>query len=619
MGGPDPYVSVNEMNKYKIWFRRLVWLGIAVNIYFSAMTIIVPDQLLSFLELPPTESPIWLSFSGNLLILLSLFYILPALDPDRFRAAAWLAIASRFAGVLFFTAYSLTRGESGYLLFGLADLAFAIPQFLLLYLGTREERSQAPLSADRRLSRRILIGALILVVAVSGSVFWFYLFREVPQSFSSIEDQFKYGSIGGEQEEGIPYWIWMILPRMFPEKLPGPGGYASLGIAWEEGAETPIGFSKKTIGFPRVAINCAFCHTATLREAPNADPRIFLGGPSHQFNPQAYQRFLFDCAADPRFTADNILAEMELVYELSFIERIIYRYAVIPFVRDGLLEQREAFEWTNRMPDWGHGRIDPFNPVKYRVLEQPFDGTIGNSDMVPIWNMAPREGMSLHWDGLSAVLQEVTRSSAIGDGATLKTIPLDDLDRLEAWFEQLPPPRYPFEVDEDLAARGRPIYEEECASCHAFGGERTGTVIPLDEVGTDRHRLDMWTQGSADAYNDYTAGYDWDFSGFVKTNGYVTPPDDAIWIRAPYLHNGSVPTLRDLLARPDQRPKAFYRGYDVFDPIAVGFISNVSEDGGVPLTQFDTTQPGNGNSGHIWGTDLSDDQKNALLEYLKTR
>ncbi len=52
-------------------------------------------------------------------------------------------------------------------------------------------------------------------------------------------------------------------------------------------------------------------------------------------------------------------------------------------------------------PEWGRGRIDPFNPVKFRTLQQPIDQTIGNSDMVPLWNLKRRDGTSYHWDGLN--------------------------------------------------------------------------------------------------------------------------------------------------------------------------------------------------------------------------
>ena len=68
-------------------------------------------------------------------------------------------------------------------------------------------------------------------------------------------------------KKAIPYWIWQVLPRMFADKL--PGGYASLGFVWEPGRELPIGFSKKDVlGSERIAVNCAFCHTATYRTAP---------------------------------------------------------------------------------------------------------------------------------------------------------------------------------------------------------------------------------------------------------------------------------------------------------------------------------------------------------------
>jgi len=69
-------------------------------------------------------------------------------------------------------------------------------------------------------------------------------------------------------------------------------------------------------------------------------------------------------------------------------------------------------------PEWGKGRIDPFNPVKFGILGQPVDDTIGNSDMMPVWNMRGREGQAYHWDGLNSSLREVVVSSALGDGAS---------------------------------------------------------------------------------------------------------------------------------------------------------------------------------------------------------
>ncbi|NER85994.1 MAG: c-type cytochrome [Moorea sp. SIO3A2] len=467
-----------------------------------------------------------------------------------------------------------------------------------------------------------IVISIFLLAGVVAYVGWYNLFREDPNpptyyDYESPEEHFKYGSIGTENAEGVPYLIWLVLPRIFPDQLPGPGGYTSLGITWEEGKELPIGFSKKTIGFPRQGITCAACHTATFRENPKDKPTIILGGPSSKFDSQGYLRFLQDCANDPRFTADYILGEIGYNYELSWFDKLLYRYVIIPQTRKSILELGEGYAWMDSRPDWGPGRISPFNPGKFRYLEQPLDDSVDNSDMMSIWNQKMHEGFAYHWDGLETSLTETIQTGAIGDGATRKSINIEGLKRVEDYITELPPPPYPFEVNQTLAAKGSEIFANTCASCHAFGGERTGTVIPIDEIGTDRNRLDMWTQEAADAYNEYAEGYEWDFDYLRKTNGYVAVALDGLWLRAPYLHNGSVPNLTNLLETPENRTKVFYRGYDVYDPEEVGFVSegaNAEKEG----FRYDTSVIANGNQGHIYGTDLPEQDKKALIEYLKT-
>ena len=108
-----------------------------------------------------------------------------------------------------------------------------------------------------------------MLIAAVGLLAWYELFREVPVHYADDADHYKYGSIGNEAAGGIPYWVWLALPRVFPQHLPGDGGYASLGMIFEQGkvegdhsigGEVPIGFSKKTIGFPRVAMSSALPH-----------------------------------------------------------------------------------------------------------------------------------------------------------------------------------------------------------------------------------------------------------------------------------------------------------------------------------------------------------------------
>jgi hypothetical protein len=153
--------------------------------------------------------------------------------------------------------------------------------------------------------------------------------------------------------------------------------------------------------------------------------------------------------------------------------------------------------------------------------------------------------------------------------------------------------------------------------CHALDGARVGQVTPLVEVGTDAERLNSFTPELAQVMDTLGQGHPWKFSRFRKTDGYANMPLDGLWLRAPYLHNGSVPSLRDLLNPPEQRPPLFSRGYDVYDYATVGFVSSGPDAERVGW-RFDTRARGNGNGGHVYGTTLSQADKDALLEYLKT-
>ncbi len=631
------------MNEYAKWFGRVVWLGILANFALALPTLFLPDQTLAMYSLPSASPSMWPSFAALLLILLSLFYIPAALRPLYYPLASWLTVGARLAGVIFFCLFN-----TDYFLFGLFDLIFLIPEAILLTLAVREAKKSTQSGAAGRTvgdatpgtnlppsgagtwKMRLAGIAIVLVVLIAG-VTYYEFFRTVPPPyFASDQEHFMYGSIGTEATAGVPYWIWLVLPRVFPDKLPYPGGYESLGIVAQEGRELPVGFSKQTIGIERVGINCAFCHTATYRIQASDKPVIVPAAASNTTSPQDYLRFLFACAADPRFNSSTIMAEIARNYHLSLLDRLTYRFALIPFTKITLLRQQNEYQqygWMKKNPPWGYGRIDPFNPVKYRVLNQPVDGSIGNSDMVPLWNLGAHRGYSFHWDGLNTNLQEVVISSAIGDGTPPEWVDKDwkksdsesSLKRIMNYISRVQPPKFPFPVDAALAARGRVLYAQQCAECHEIGGARTGKVEPIDNpmLATDRHRMDMWTQNSATAYNNYGAGHFWKLSHFVKQNGYVNVALEGLWLRGPYLHNGSVPSLADLLEEPAHRPKLFYRGYDVIDPQKVGFVSNGADAERIGF-RYDTSVAGNGNGGHLWGTKLSPDEKKAMVEYLKT-
>ncbi|PXZ83737.1 hypothetical protein C0050_15710, partial [Pseudomonas aeruginosa] len=97
--------------------------------------------------------------------------------------------------------------------------------------------------------------------------------------------------------------------------------------------------------------------------------------------------------------------------------------------------------------------------------------------------------------------------------------------------------------------------------------------------------------------------------------GYIARPLNGIWATAPYLHNGSVPSLYDLLLPQEQRPATFYTGSHEFDPSRVGYLTAPGPDNAF---LFDTHLEGNSNAGHDFAREYDESQRLALLEYLKT-
>jgi len=441
-------------------------------------------------------------------------------------------------------------------------------------------------------------------------------------AFPDIGDHFKYGSVGTEAGVGIPYWIWRVLPTVFADKLPNRSGegYARLGFL-DEGAPhgRPIGTSLLPDKISLVGLNCATCHVGTLRETRDSPRRVVVGMPANQMDLQGYARFLTACAGDARFNAGTLIAAIRDVNPtFSWWDRLVYRFAVIGRVRRGILERAEQNAWFDDRPPHGPGRVDTFNPYKVLLgISMEGDDTVGTADLPSLWNQRIRRGLQLHWDGNNDSLEERNKSAAIGAGATPESLNLASMRRIEDWILDLPPPPYPAaRVDGARLEEGRRVYEASCARCHDPRGQDVGRVVPVGDIGTDRERLDSFSAELAKAMGRIGEGHPWQFSHFRKTDGYANMPLDGVWLRAPYLHNGSVPTLRALLF-PEERPVVFYRAYDVYDWDGVGFIATGAdaEREGVP---FDTRLRGNGNGGHLYGTELTREAREALLAYLKT-
>jgi hypothetical protein len=510
--------------------------------------------------------------------------------------------------------------------------------------GSREPLTAVEQERQRRRRRRWAVLLGLVVIAGAGAFVWYQRNVDRPVRYADAREHFKYGSIGSDNQlRGLPLAIIKVLPQAFPQYLPagGPRDYTAFGFIQEPGRELPIGFSKRRYVIGLTGLNCSVCHTSTVRTAPQSQPVLYLGTSANTMNLEAFFRFLFDCAADERFTPEHLMPLIERQSELGFVEKYALRTGVIPMIRGGLLAQRDrlAYMFSDDRPRAGPGRIDTFGPYKaiqYRFpMEQlPERELMGTADYPPIWNQAMREGLALHWDGNNASVHERNFSAAFGAGATPSTVDIDGLNRVAAWIRDLPPPAYPFPIDREVAAAGQRIYQQQCYSCHGardFGpGSRErretqlGQVVSLATIQTDPYRVWSFTPELAVHQATLMAGTEHRLKGFHTTNGYVNAPLDGLWLRAPYLHNGSVPTLYDLLKPASERPHQFYRGYDVYDPINVGFVSNVPREGRKQYFLFQTHTPdgrpipGNSNQGHEYGTRLSEQERRQLLEYLKT-
>lgn len=503
---------------------------------------------------------------------------------------------------------------------------------------------------DSRLRwRRRFLVLLSLVIGIPLIVALWAAARFLPDRpvvYATLEDHFKYGSTGGERASGFPYWIWQVMPQVCAKHLPG-NGYQSLGMIFETGKDLPVGMSKRrNLGMDRVFLNCAVCHASTVRTSIDAKPQLYLGMPAHKLDLAGFQSFLFNCASDEKFsTAYVVPAIQQAGGKLGLLDREVIYPVAIALMRERLLMLKDRFSFINKETPWGPGRVDTFNAAKvlfnFPMNELPSQELRGMADFPSLWLQNARkrrddgEPMQLHWDGNNTAVEERDRSAAFGTGTTPPTIDMDAIGRIEQWLGTVEPPRYPLPIDQDLVARGKPIYAEYCAACHGasgrdFKGELVGHVTPLPAIGTDRGRVDSYTYDLAVNQATLYAGYGESFDApsheprfqrFRKTFGYANMPLDGVWLRAPYLHNGSVPTVRDLLEPAASRPAKFYRGNDIVDHDKLGFVADAAEEDGRKLFLYDTALPGNGNAGHsgkAYGTELAATDKTALIEYLKT-
>ena len=192
-----------------------------------------------------------------------------------------------------------------------------------------------------------------------------------------------------------------------------------------------------------------------------------------------------------------------------------------------------------------------------------------------------------------------------------------------AYINSLTPPPYPNRVNQQLAKTGAVLYIKNCSKCHGnngSGAEFPNLLIPESIIQTDSflfksnyqgEQFITWFNKSWFAKGDHPAS-------LVPFDGYIAPPLDGIWITAPYFHNGSVPTLEAVL-NSRLRPRYWARDFNSmqYDYEKLGWKYEV-KDSAQLNTVYNTDLPGYGNYGHYFGDRLTDKERKAIIEYLKT-
>jgi hypothetical protein len=256
---------------------------------------------------------------------------------------------------------------------------------------------------------------------------------------------------------------------------------------------------------------------------------------------------------------------------------------------------------------------------------------------VPAWWLLKKKKTMYHTGGSGARSVRTLMSFMLHPFNSPKTFEQEEatFKDIQAYILSLEAPKYPFSIDHALAKKGEGLFNETCARCHGtYGANWTypNRVVPLEVIGTDRTRHDGVTRKWGDYYNKSWFAHEKtpDGNGYPvrPTDGYQAPPLDGIWATAPYFHNGSAPTVYDVL-NSKTRPRRFTRSYrtdqDAYDTSKVGWKVQLLEqpaDANLPPYErrkiYDTTLPGRSNGGHTFGDDLTEAERLAVIEYLKT-
>lgn len=439
----------------------------------------------------------------------------------------------------------------------------------------------------------------------------------------------------------------------WPDTLDQPNQEVPLGLN--------VGFAGRLlppIGVTVANLGCPACHSGVVY-GPDGAPdtsRIWLGAPNTSINLEGYTGAIFAAMAEFGGDEDRLWGAVNRLFpDLGWRERITLSLLVLPELQSRVQALNEtlgrAFPFRNGLPGATNGldalnRHFGFRPDDSFIELSAFDSVpdlggrllrstaLNNANYgIPgVGRDGPSEGADIddqRLDSLGALVSFFTvPSMGVTPEAAESNIP--NARNIMRWLLDYEPQPFPGDIAPDLVATGREIYGLNCAECHgAYEGAAMAPELAafpnwLGDVGTDRLRAQLFDQRLADAVNGSL------FGTYIEArveSGYAAPPLTGLWSSAPYLHNGSVPTLWHLM-HPERRPAAFMVGGHALDLELVGIAGELTGDGiwnyrpgyrpwSDPVL-VDTALPGLSGQGHEEPfTDMDEAEKRALLEFLK--
>jgi len=449
---------------------------------------------------------------------------------------------------------------------------------------------------------------------------------EPPVSAQAGDQFFHARALGSPYETGIPYALFLAMMDRYPKVL---------GANWSEfrdkygllegpsrPAGLPVGFvlyDTKYTATRFLMTNCSLCHTGEI------NGQVITGLGSRTIRIHAFNTAMMDIARREDFTAGQMLP---LAAAAAQRNKIPWGWRS-RYVTKKAIEKLKLLSKSYVEIDAGPGRSGVLEFTK-AIHKQPVRPPYGFIRIHSVWTYKKRKSFGL--DGLmKGDLGGALASVEFNKGMRPKYIVNhpNQWASLYEYVKTVQPPNFPGSIDPSLTDKGSRVFEARCARCHgAYSPDHQyyeERVIPLSTVRTDPSRIESVTSELITATNNSVFGK---YIRLENTGGYVAPPLDGIWCRGPYLHNGSVPTLADLLLPAAQRPISFFIGGDTaydLQRLGVSYSEEREPDGNrrglrasAKQFEFDTREPSNGNGGHEFGTTLSISDMAALLEYLKT-